>query len=107
VLVDKADARTLKPNPLERPDYIEADVQSYRALAVGNATPDQQRRLLDHLINFVCCTYDMPYRPNQRDTDLALGKMLTGQHILWLLKTAPTKTDPTEIAARQTGEGEQ
>ena len=107
-LVSREADKLPKLNPLERPDYIEADVQALRALAIGNATPDQQKRCLAFLVNDVCCTYDMPFRPeNQSHTAFACGKQWVGQALVWLLQRAPTKTSPDEQAARRAMEGEQ
>lgn len=96
MIVEKPEQRSLKPNPLERPDYTEADLQAWRALNRGEATTHQQKLLLDHLVNFVCATYDIAFRTNQRETDLALGKQLVGQHIVYMLKTAPSSKGETE-----------
>lgn len=89
--VEKPHERTLKADPRDYPDYTEADVQALRALNRGEATTDQQRRAVEYLVNWVCCTYDMAYRPSERETLLQLGKQMVGQHVVWLLKTAETK----------------
>lgn len=81
----------LKASVLERPDYTSADAHALRALQAGNASPHQQQRALNYVVNVLCGTYDMPYRPEARDTDFALGKMKVGQDIVWLLNTAKTK----------------
>lgn len=104
------DEKKKKPSrdPLQRPDYIEADVQALRALNIGNATPDQQKRVLRFLINDVCGTYDMPFRPdNQANTAFACGKQWVGQSIVWFLNSAPAKSSKDEIAVRRSMEGEQ
>ena len=95
-------------NPLERPAYYEADVQALRALMIGNATPDQQKRVCDFLVKHVCGTYDMPFRPeSERLTAFAAGKQWVGQTLVWLFNSAPAKTDRGEVAARRASEGEQ
>jgi hypothetical protein len=102
MLVKEAAEKRPKVDPLERPDYLEADAQALRAVAVGRATEDQQRRAMDFIVNEICATYDMPFRPTGRElTAFACGKQHVGQTIVWLLKTAPTKTDPAEIASRR------
>jgi len=93
-----------KPNPLERPDYTEADIQAVRAVFRGAATEDQQTRCLHWLIHHACGTYDASFRPESaRLTDFAEGKRAVGNTILWAIKSAPTKTDPDKIAARTAG----
>lgn len=94
-------------NPLERPDYYEADVHALRALLIGNATPDQQKRACKFVIDHICGTYDMAFRPDARMTDLALGKQWVGQTLVWFFNAAPTKIDPGEIGARHVATGEQ
>lgn len=67
-------------------EYIEADVVALKALQAGTADADQQKRVLDWIINKACATYDFPYRPvSDRDTNLALGRMFVGQQIVKLL----------------------
>jgi hypothetical protein len=102
MLVKEESEKTPKIDPLERPDYLEADVQALRAVAVGRASDAQQQRALDYVIRVICGTYDMPFRPGAPDlTAFAAGKQWAGQTIVWLLKNAPTKTSPEEIASRR------
>lgn len=91
-----------KPDPVARPDYTEADVQALRAVARGTATADQQRRAIRWLIEQACGTYDLSFRPeSERLTDFAEGKRWVGMTIVWMLQTAPTKTDRDKIAVRE------
>jgi hypothetical protein len=107
-LVKEPEEKLPKRDPLERPDYLEADVQALRAVNEGRATSDQQRRAMRFLINEICGNYDMPYRPDSsRDTDFALGKMWVGQTVVYFLKIAPTVTISDEISVRHAMEGEQ
>ena len=92
-----------KPNPLQRPDYIDAELWALRACWRGEANAAQQKLAIDTIIR-VAGTYDMPYRPaSSRDTDFALGMMHVGQTLVWLLKVAPSKVDPDKVAARAAG----
>ena len=102
--VQKAENRRLYPDPREYPDYTEADAQACRALVRGQATPDQQKRAIEYIVDFVCATYDIPYRPGERDTLVALGKQIAGKHLVWLLQEAPVTTHPAERAANYTGD---
>lgn len=104
-LVDSVAQKTPKKDPLERPDYLEADVQALRALSAGVATQQQQHRAMHFLVHELCGTYDMPYRPgSERDTAFACGKQWVGQTIVYFLNHAPTKTSRDEISARRQGE---
>ncbi len=69
--------------------YEDADVYAIKALAAGVASADQQKRALGWVINTLCGTYDMPYRPGEggdRDTVFACAKMYVGQQIVKLTK---------------------
>ncbi len=94
-----------KSDPLEAPDYIEADVQALRAVVDGHGTEDQQKRVIKFIIEDVCGTYDCAFRPGpaDRETNLAMGRQRAGQIIVYLLNDAPTETPVAKIAARFTG----
>lgn len=50
-----------------------------KAIAAGTANDEQQKRAMSWIINTLCGTYDLSYRPNsERDTCLAEGKRLVG-----------------------------
>jgi hypothetical protein len=69
--------------------YEEADVYAIKALAAGKANEGQQQRALAWIINTLCGTYDMPYRPGEggdRDTVFACAKMFVGQQVVKLTK---------------------
>jgi hypothetical protein len=87
-------------DPLERPDYTEADAQAIRALQRGEATPDQQSRALEWMI-LAFGTHDTSFRPGDPHLSaFAEGKRHCGTTLIWMLKSAPTKTDPDKIAIR-------
>lgn len=67
------------------PEYEPADVSALQAMARGDASEAQQLRALDWIINKACGTYDFPFRPDPRSTDLVLGRMFVGQQIVKLL----------------------
>lgn len=75
-------------SPWKPPAYEDADAAALQALARGTANSDQQKRALDWIVTKACATYDFPYRPGaeDRDTNLALGRMFVGQQIVKLLK---------------------
>lgn len=94
------------PDPLARPDYTEAEVQAIRAVHAGKAGPRQQRMLCDWLIR-AAGTHDEPFRPeNQYLTAYAAGKRFIGTTFVWMLRSAPSRTDPDKIAARHLEDNE-
>ncbi len=91
-------------DPLERPDYTEAEVQAVRAVHRGEATARQQRMALDFLVR-AFGTHDISFRPNDSHlTSFAEGKRFAGTTIIWAIKQAPTKTDPDKISIRKVGD---
>ncbi len=91
-------------DPLEKPDYVEADVQAIRAVNEGRATPEQQKRMCHWLIRSYG-TYDTSYRPqSERDTIFAEGRRYAGMILVWMIKYAPSKTSSDKISVRLIGE---
>ena len=72
--------------PIQPPEADAADVSALQALARGEAGPDQQKRALKWIIEQACETYEWPYRPDQRATDVSLGRMFVGKMIVSNLK---------------------
>lgn len=69
------------------PKWDIPDAAAIQALARGEATPDQQRRALEWIVNQACGTYEMQYRPGSaRDTDFSLGRQFVGQQIVTMTK---------------------
>ena len=89
------------PDPHERADYTESEVQALRAVFNGQASARQQRMLCEWLMR-ASGKDDMSYRPKDPDaTTFAEGKRFVGTTFVWMLRSAPTRTDPDKIAARQ------
>lgn len=87
-----------KAEPWKPADWEIPDAAALQALQRGDATEDQQRRALRFIIETVCGTYDLAYRPvSARDTDFALGKAFVGQQLVKLLhiNTHALKSDPS------------
>ena len=104
MLKDTRDECVLHKDPLERPDYIESDVQAIRALYSRTASGKQQRDALDWMI-WAFGTHDTSYRPDSaRNTDFAEGRRHAGTTLVWMIKSAATRTDPDKIAARSAGD---
>lgn len=73
--------------PWEQAGYTKRDIVAMQALMEGKADADQQKRALDWIVNNVCKTYDMSYRPDSdRDTAFAEGKRYCGNQIIHALK---------------------
>lgn len=65
--------------------YDELITGAIKALAAGNASEPQQKRALSWIINEVCGTYDLSYRPGadgDRDTAFAEGARFVGMQIV-------------------------
>jgi hypothetical protein len=81
-----SEAEKLKQKPWYPRDYALADVMAVKALAMGTASADQQRRAISYIIEKLCGTYDMSYRPGgddgRRDTDFAEGQRFVGNQIV-------------------------
>lgn len=93
-------------------DHVEAelaDAHALRALDVGTATPDQQRRAMKWILSRACEVGDPrgPWRETDRDTAFACGRLYIGKQIGRLLicdldslrrqenVEVPSKTAPT------------
>jgi hypothetical protein len=69
--------------------YDEAVTGALKALQSGTADAVQQQRALKWIIEALCGTYDLSYRPGEdgeRDTAFAEGKRFVGQQIVKQLK---------------------
>jgi hypothetical protein len=69
--------------------YEEADVMACKAVAAGTANEGQQKRFMQFVINNVCRTYDLSYRPGDdgsRDTAFAEGKRFVGLQLVKFIK---------------------
>jgi hypothetical protein len=94
----------LHKDPLERPDYIEAEIQAVRAVHRGEADARQQRMALDFLLR-AYGTHDTSFRPGDAyATAFAEGKRFAGTTLVWMLKAAPVRTDPDKTATRKVDE---
>ena len=63
--------------------YEDADTYAIKALAAGVANDGQQKRALAWIINTLCGTYDMSFRPEgDRETVFAEGKRFVGMQLV-------------------------
>ena len=76
--------------------YEPADVEALQAVYGGVATPYQQRRALDWIINSAAETYGEAFRSEadggDRETTYALGRVFVGRQVVKLLKLSPEFT---------------
>jgi hypothetical protein len=69
--------------PWKPTEWEPADVAAIQALVRGDASPEQQRRAVDYIINDIAGTYDMSYRPDsERDSVFAEGKRYVGLQLV-------------------------
>lgn len=79
------------------PPYELADISAVQALARGDATPEQQQRVLKWVIERAAGAYEFNYYPTDRDTAFALGRSFVGQQLVKLtnLSVADIKRQST------------
>lgn len=66
------------------PEYITGAI---KALAAGNANDIQQKNALKWIIEDLCATYDMSFRPGSvRESDFAEGKRHVGNQLVRQMK---------------------
>ena len=68
--------------------YRKADAAALQAMRRGEATPDQQLRALEYIVETICDRNGMSFRPGgpegARDTDFAEGRRFVGNQIVKL-----------------------
>lgn len=70
-------------DPWKPAEWEPEDAYALQAVTAGRASEDQQRRAMIFLVNQVCGTYDLSYRPSSdRDTVFAEGKRFVGLQIV-------------------------
>jgi hypothetical protein len=85
--------------PWRPPSWQPADASALQALLRGAATPEQQKRALDWIVNAACATYDLSFRPDsERATAFAEGRRFVGLEIVKL-----TKLDLARMRGRDHG----
>lgn len=81
-----------KNAPWYPPEYELADINAFKGLQAGTATPEQQMRALKWIIENACATYELSYRPtSDRDTSFAEGRRFVGLQVVKLLKLSTNK----------------
>lgn len=74
------------PLPYSPASYTDADIAALQALQRGDATPEQQQRAIDWIVNQAAATYDLEYRPDSRDHAFCSGRRFVGLQIVKMLK---------------------
>jgi hypothetical protein len=68
--------------PWAPPDWDLPDLAAVQALIRGDASPEQQQRFVAYLVNDICKTYDLSFRPEDaggtRGTDFHEGRRFVG-----------------------------
>lgn len=86
-------------------EWDKADAAAIQALAVGEATADQQKRALDWIIQQAAGTYETSFRPGgadgERETCFAEGRRFVGNQIVKLIKISLYAMRMKENAERQ------
>lgn len=81
-------------SPYNPPSWELADAGAFRAVAKGEANPDQQKRMMDFLIKELCRTYDVSFCPGpdgDRETAMAEGRRFVGLQVVKLLNVDTSK----------------
>ena len=83
--------------PAQFDDFV---IYSLHALADGNATPHQQKKILEWIINHASRANGMHYTEKQSDKDFSMGRAFVGQQMLELMRipmmNLPPDTTPPE-----------
>lgn len=71
--------RAPRPSPWHPAEWEVEDAYAVQAVMYGRASEDQQKRAMSFILNQLCGTYDLSYRPtSDRDTAFAEGKRFVG-----------------------------
>ena len=83
-----------KHRPWHPTAYDSADAYALKAIAIGTASADQQKRGLKWIIESACAVYEETYFPDTAsDRDFAQGKRHVGLQIVKLLNMSSTLLD--------------
>lgn len=91
-----------RPEPWMPVEWEPEDAHAVQAVMYGRASEDQQKRAMRFIVEQVCATNDLSYRPSSdRDTAFAEGKRYVG---LQLRKFA--QINIAALRGKQTEQGE-
>lgn len=86
------------PSVLSPTPYELSDAVAMHALALGEATPDQQKRALNWIIYNACGTYEPEFRSDAREHAAVSGRRLVGLEIVKMLKLNTSALVRVDIA---------
>lgn len=89
------------PSPLEPGKLTDLIIHGVHALADGNATPHQQKKVLEWIINEASLVA-VTYQERQRDQDFALGRAFVGQQLIGILRIPMINLAPDETPPERT-----
>ena len=99
---DKADKPVL-PNscPWKPCEYTVAQAAAIRAVSAGTASEDQQRSAMKYIVETLCGTYDLEFRPGgdgARESAFAGGRRFVGLQIVklanFIIRSEPNEQSP-------------
>src|SRR3990167_7718515 len=93
-----------QPHGSEPAGFTSTDVTALQALASGTANDGQQKRALDWILKSACGLPVWPYRADERETCVALGRQLVGQQIMGVLKVNVSVLRKRESAQTSRGD---
>lgn len=92
-MTERKPKREVPGDVLDVNNYDIGDVGALQALERGDAQPHQQQNALKYIIETLCGTYDLSFRPGgpeaERATTLAEGKRFIGLQLVKLIKINP------------------
>lgn len=72
-----------RAEPWKPVEWTPEDAYAVQAVMYGRASEDQQKRAMAFIVNQICGTYDLSYRPtSDRDTAFAEGKRMVGLQLV-------------------------
>lgn len=76
-----------QPSPLAPAPFDDIVVHGLHAMADGDASPQQQKKVLEWIVNHASMAHGLPYQPDSdRNTAFACGRAFVGQQIIGILK---------------------
>ncbi len=63
-----------------------SDATAMQAFAAGTANEGQQKHVLDWILRGACAIGDWPYRTEEKETYIQLGRQFAGQQIYRLMR---------------------
>lgn len=89
------------PSPLEPGKLTDLVIHGVHALADGNATPHQQKKVLEWIINEASIAA-VTYQKTDRDQAFAVGRAFVGQQLIGILRIPMINLAPDESPPERT-----